>query len=103
MKTIINGVLYDTETAMEVCEVSFRDEDRTVNYYETLYKKRNNDYFLVRDMCGHEGCEELYEYVLTHRVEPLTIDKTKRWLKRYNFIGIYELEFGESPRKLSHK
>lgn len=47
MRKIIDGKLYDTETAMEVgssshgCQIDF-------NYYEeTLYRKRNGEYFLA--------------------------------------------------------
>lgn len=96
MKKIINGRLYNTNTAEEVD--SYR-EPRSYNdfrfFEETLYKKRTGEFFLagnggpltkygerVGDMTGYG-----------ENIFPLTEDEVKEWLEQYSTTEIYENYF----------
>ena len=52
MKKIINGKLYDTDTAKEVFAISCGNGPSDFHYYaEQLYRKRTGEYFLYEPLC----------------------------------------------------
>ncbi len=94
MRKIINKKLYDTETATAMHSQTFSDEYETWFMYETMYKKRNGEYFLFREMCGDGDSEDVYNWVMRHRFQPLTIDDAQLWMEHYTDADAYAAEFG---------
>ena len=59
MKKIINGKIYDTDTAKEIDSISHGDGPRDFRYYhEVLYRKRTGEYFLFPDYESADGRTE---------------------------------------------
>lgn len=98
MKKIINGKLYNTETATEVCSWSngyFSGDFRMVS--ETIFRKKTGEYFLY----GWGGA--LSEYAETfgnnstagETIIPLTYDAFKEWALEKLSAFDYMLIFGE--------
>ena len=98
MKKIINGILYNTETAKELAEWSngLTSSDFS-NETETLYRKKNGQLFLY----GSGG--PLSEYAVSYMqswtsgedIKPLTIEAAKRWAENKLDADEYEEVFGE--------
>lgn len=98
MKKIINGKLYNTETAQEVSSYSTNDSWSDFSHVEeTLYKKRTGEYFLF----GEGGPASKY----ARRVEsnswssgsaiiPLSYDDAKQWAGNHMDADDYMKEFG---------
>lgn len=86
IKKIINGKMYNTETATLIyryCENPYGDLDYLE---EELYEKKTGEYFLA----GHGG--PLTKYVTSRgnnryggssRITPLTIDEARDWLAEH--------------------
>jgi hypothetical protein len=98
MKKIINGKLYNTDTAKPVKSTSHGDGPRDFGYYEeTLYKKRTGEYFLA----GEGGPLTKYSHSVGHSgmsggegIIPLTYEETLAWAEREMDADEYEAEFG---------
>lgn len=98
MKKIINGKLYDTETAKEIAERSHGEGPRDFHYYsETLYKKRTGEYFLY----GYGGPMSRYARTVGQnqwsggeRIEPLSYDSAREWAEKNMDADDYMAEFG---------
>ena len=98
MKKIINGKLYDTETAKEVASCSHGEGPRDFHYYhETLYRKRTGEYFLA----GEGG--PMTHYAVTvgqnswrggEKIIPLSYQEATEWAEREMDADDYETEFG---------
>lgn len=96
MKKIINGKMYNTETAKELGYYRMRDGTFS-HIYEALYKTKNGNYFLHgsggpkskygiqdgRDICGSE------------EIIPFTVDQAKEWAEKNLNPDEYIAEFGE--------
>ena len=67
MRTIIKNRLYDTETAKPVGRYTPMDEEGS-SFTETLYRKKNGEYFLCRVFLDK-----------TEEVIPLSYDAAKTW------------------------
>lgn len=99
MKKIINGKMYNTETAKEVATWSNSYNFGDFNYCEeTLYKKKTGEYFLYgmggalskyARSCGSNGSSGGSEFV------PLSENEAKEWMERYADAEDYIAEFGE--------
>ena len=80
---------------------------------KTIYKKKKGEYFIFRkmvtddedefvylswssfrDMNGNNEDEDIFEWILTHEIEPLTEKQVKSWIERYSRVEVYEREFG---------
>lgn len=98
MKRIINGKLYDTETAKEVGSwwngLSGRDFG---NCSETLYQKKTGEFFLYgeggaasryAERCGDGWCGG-------SKIIPLTVNKAKQWAEENMSADEYIAVFGE--------
>lgn len=113
MRKIISGVLYDTDTADLIAKADRHSEFGAWHVYEFVFKKKNGEYFIFRkmvcddedefvylswssfrDMNGNNEDEDIFEWILTHEIEPLTEMQVKRWVERYSSVEVYEREFG---------
>lgn len=99
MKKIIEGKLYNTDTAREIGSTSHGGQSfRDFRYYEeTLYCKRTGEYFLF----GNGGPMSKYaEYIDANnwrggvKIMPLTLEEAKKWAERELDADAYEAEFG---------
>lgn len=100
MKKIINGRMYDTNTARKVYCVghggqSFRDFGF---YEETLFCKRTGEYFIYGEGGPASKYAEQVDYntsVGGERIIPLTLAEAKEWAERELDGEDYEDEFGK--------
>lgn len=98
MKKIINGKMYDTETAKEVASCYHGEGPRDFRHYsESLYKKRTGEYFLA----GEGG--PMSHYAVTvgqnswsggEKIIPLTYKEATEWAEREMDADDYQAEFG---------
>lgn len=98
MKKIINGKMYDTETAKEVASCYHGEGPRDFHYYsESLYRKRTGEYFLA----GKGG--PMSHYAVTvgqnswsggEKIIPLTYEEATEWAEREMSADDYQAEFG---------
>lgn len=93
MKKIINGKMYNTETATYI---GYHDNNLLVNdfYYccQELYHKRTGEFFLY----GQGGLSTEYAaYRGRETIIPLTEEEAKRWTEDYLDADQYIALFGE--------
>lgn len=97
MKIIKNGKTYNTDTA--TCLGTYCNGGQSVNYYgETLYRKRNGEYFLSREggantplaqPCGPN------EWTGGVQVDPLSEEEAMRWAEEHMAAEDYIALWGE--------
>lgn len=100
MKKIINGRKYDTDTATKVGEWCNTPDTRQFGYVcETLYRKRNGEYFLH----GEGGAASKYSrdygdnrWGFGEVIIPLTFEAAMEWAEANLEADEYEAEFGEA-------
>lgn len=90
MKRIINGKLYNTETARVIAKSETTTDHSDFGYYcKEIYKKRTGEYFL---------CQYGYVYTCGWKTEiiPLKVQQTKALLETMGESGViaYTNEFG---------
>ena len=98
MKKIINGKLYNTDTARKIASCEHGDGPRDFRYYwESLYCKRTGEYFLA----GEGGPMTKYSKSVGQNswsggegVIPLTLGEAKEWAEREMDVDDYQAEFG---------
>ena len=99
MKKVINGKVYDTETAKRVGEYEPNPYRSDFNWFcETLYHKKTGEFFLHGDgnanskysrSCGqNEWCGD-------EKIVPLTYEETQKWVEEYLTGDEYIAIFGE--------
>lgn len=98
MKKIINGKLYDTETAKEVGLRAHGEGPRDFHYFvERLYRKRTGEYFL------HGEGGPMTQYARTvgqnqwsggEKIMPLDYQAAREWAKKHMDADDYMEEFG---------
>ena len=101
MKKVIQGKLYDTETATEVHEWSDGAPSDFRYVEETLYRKRTGEYFLH----GYGGPMTRYAereaygsgYCYGSSIVPLTYDEARAWAEEHMDADGYQAEFGPAP------
>ena len=100
MKKIINGRLYDTETAKDVgCD--YHGSPRDFSYWsEHLYQKRTGEFFLH----GEGGPNSRYsrslgpnEWCGGEKIIPLTYDAAREWAEKHMDADDYQDLFGDVP------
>lgn len=98
MKKIIEGKLYDTETAREVGCDSYSNR-RDFHYWsETLFKKRTGEFFLY----GEGGAASKYsvscgqnEWRGGEKIIPLSYKAAQEWAEEHLDADDYQAIFGE--------
>ena len=98
MKKIINGKLYDTETAKEIGHKTHGEGPRDFRYYsETMYRKRTGEYFL------HGEGGPMSRYAVTvgqnqwsggEKIIPLDYKAATEWAEENLDADDYQSEFG---------
>lgn len=99
MKKIINGKVYNTETAQEVGSWSNNLSYRDFNHCEeALYRKKTGEYFLH----GVGGPRSPYAERVDNNswsggsaIRPLTFEEARKWAEEKFSAGEYESIFGE--------
>lgn len=98
MKKIINGKLYDTETAKEVGLMSHGEGPCDFHYFvERLYKKRTGEYFLH----GEGGSMTQYARTIGQnqwsggeKIMPMDYQAAREWAEKHMDAEEYMEEFG---------
>lgn len=101
MKKIINGKIYNTDTAEKI---GARDNGYLANDFnyceESLYRKRTGEYFLF----GEGGARTRYATQLGGNswgggcaVMPLTYESAREWAEKHLTADDYEAAFGPVP------
>lgn len=98
MKKIINGKLYDTETAKEIGRKAHGEGPRDFRHYtEELYKKRTGEYFLY----GEGGPMSRYAVTVGQnqwsggeKIIPLDYKAATEWAEENLDADDYQTEFG---------
>ena len=95
---IINGKKYDTETAKELANDSFLYPGDFRYWSETLYQKRNGEYFLH----GEGGPLSQYARFVGmtartngEKIIPFTIEEAMQWAEKHLEGNEFEKIFGE--------
>lgn len=101
MKKIINGKLYNTETATQVGAWDNGRSYRDLSYCaETLFRKKTGEYFLY----GDGGATTKYAQYIgdnqwggSSQIIPLAYDTARQWAEEHLPAEEYESEFGAVP------
>lgn len=101
MKKIIDGILYNTETAEELAEWdNGLGPSDGHNENETLYRKKNGQFFLYGDGGPLSAYAESYMnghgWTSGADIKPLTVDAAKRWAEEKIDVDEYEKIFGKA-------
>ena len=98
MKKIINGKMYNTDTAVKIAEGSFGYPGNFDYFKEALFRKKTGEYFLA----GQGGAASKYAEMCDiqtwgpdKKITPLTEDEAKAWGERALDADEYEAIFGE--------
>ena len=92
MKKVINGKMYDTDTARRVAEIDHGGLTNDLDYWSiTIYRKKNKEFFLwnyvsVRD-ASCNGAKDT--------IKPLSDSAAKQWIEKNASGDVYVAEFGE--------
>ena len=98
LKQIINGKMYNTETAQEIgCDSNGMNLDNLWFVEETLYRKQNGEFFLD----GHGGPFSRYSRPNgsfsrcgARELVPLSVEEAKAWVERHCSVEVYIETFG---------
>lgn len=97
MKKVINGKVYDTDTARKVGCIDYGLGDRLFGWSETLYVKRTGEYFLY----GEGGPGSKYSVQIgvnqssgSTKIFPLAYDDACKWAEDNLDGDEYIAEFG---------
>lgn len=101
MKKIIDGRMYNTETAKEVGAWSNAGTWSDFHHVEeTLYRKKNGEFFLY----GEGGAASKYakpegqnSWSGGERIMPMTFEEARAWAEKRLDADDYEAIFGEVP------
>ena len=98
MKKIINGRLYNTETAKFLGEDNYSNARDFAHWSEELYQKRTGEFFLY----GQGGPMSRYaqttgqnEWSGGEQIQPLTVENARQWAEQHLSADEYESIFGE--------
>jgi len=98
MKKIINGKMYNTDTANQVGWHGYSNRRDFCFFCETLYQKKTGEFFLH----GEGGANSKYRTVISHncwgggeKIIPMTDDEAREWVETYLDADTYVMLFGE--------
>lgn len=97
MKKIINGKMYNTETAKLVDTAAWGTDSDFSYWIEELYKKRTGEYFIAGEGGALSRWREVYSDGFTNGwgIKPLTDEEARDWMEKYGDPDVYIEEFGE--------
>jgi len=98
MKKIINGRLYDTETAKELGSDSYSNRRDFHYWVETLYKKRTGEFFIYGEggpLSKYAEAVGLNEWSGGERIMPLSYAEAQEWAENHLDGDTYIEIFGE--------
>lgn len=99
MKKIINGKLYNTETAKELGGWANYGSWRDFQHIEeTLYRKKTGEYFLFGEggpVTKYAEAEGQNSWTGGRRIMPMTYDEAREWAEKHLEADEYEAIFGE--------
>jgi hypothetical protein len=98
MKKVLNGKLYNTDTARELASYSNDGSWRDFRHYEeTLYRKNTGEYFIhgVGGPMTRYAQSEGTGWTGGERIVPLTIEAARQWAEENLSADDYESIFGE--------
>lgn len=99
MKKIINGKMYNTETAKALGTAYSNAPVNSFEYWkETLYKKKTGEYFLYGyggPVSQYAKCIDMNTWSGGDKFIPLTETKAMKWAERYLSAEEYCDIFGE--------
>ena len=98
MKKVINGKLYNTETAKLLGEDSYSNPSDFNYWIESLFQKRTGEFFLY----GQGGPMSRYaqttgqnEWSGGEQIQPMTTENARQWAEKHLSADEYESIFGE--------
>lgn len=98
MKKIINGRVYDTQTAKELGAYSNAGGWRDFSHFEeTLYRKKTGEYFLFGQggpMTKYAEAEGQNSWSGGSRIMPMSYDTAQAWAEKHLDADLYEDIFG---------
>lgn len=98
MRRIINGKLYDTETAEECGEMSYSNSRDFHYIHEVLYRKRNGEFFIAGEggpLTRYSAQIDTNSWSGGSKIIPLTPDEAKQWAEEHLSASKYIELFGE--------
>ena len=102
MKKIINGKMYDTETAEAICEFNTGDESDCEFIDECLYRKKTGEFFLVGrgGSCSNYAFKEwrgniYFSPDCMPTIVPINENEAKKFIEAHGEVEDYERLFGE--------
>ena len=102
MKKVINGALYDTETAKLLGKDSYSNPRDFQYWVETLYRTKSGKYFLH----GEGGAMTKYavsvgqnEWSGGEKIIPLDLDSAQKWAEEHLDGDEYIRAFGEPEER----
>ena len=105
MRKVINGKLYDTDTARPIGNWSKGYPTDFSHVSETLYRKRTGEYFIH----GEGGPRSPYAETIGQNqwsggeaIRPLDYDAARRWMEGHASADVYEREFGIPDEDKEH-
>lgn len=99
MKRIIDGVAYNTETAIKVARLEF-DASVTggTRGFEVLYQTRGGAFFRhVQEVVAYQDRNREWQERETNQFEAMTRDKAHAWVMEQNDVKLLSDVFGEPP------
>lgn len=81
MKKIINGKVYNTDTAKQI---GYDNDNPTGNWEETLYQKKTGEFFVQHWDAWNGGC-----------INPISFKDAQKWLEEHGSAEQYAEVFGE--------
>lgn len=97
MRKIVNGRLYDTDTAEKISSYEYGNPGDFTRVFEELYRKKNGEFFIY----GGGGWLSKYaksvgdnSYSGSETIIPLSDDEARAWLEEYGTADEYEDAFG---------
>ena len=102
MKKVINGALYDTETAKPLGEDSCSNPGDFQYWVETLYRTKSGKYFLHGKggaMTKYAVSVGLNEWSSGEKIIPLDLESAQKWAEEHLDGDEYIRAFGEPEER----
>lgn len=98
MKKVINGKLYNTQTAKLLGEDSYSNPSDFNYWIESLFQKRTGEFFLYGEggpMSRYAQTTSQNEWSGGEQIQPLTVENARQWAEQHLSADEYESIFGE--------